>query len=220
MSLSENQKQIYNLYLRAFRINNNQPFRAKKDFSDVETDIEKLTSLQKIEKVFQKYPAFFNKTYFDAPYKIYSDEKKYYSLKFFGSQKGISTCIAYYKILLQSSPEEQLDYIKDSFKFVAQFCEGKKIPLELYVRHCSVSQNDCLIHLKEHKISWYSVFGIPGFFEMLNNLPKDEFELYYGSDVELNVLLNRFRSSQKTTEYVSELKRKISGYLQKRLAEK
>jgi hypothetical protein len=54
---------------------------------------------------------------------------------------------------------------------------------------------------------------------MLNNLPKDEFELYYGSDVELNVLLNRFRSSQKTTEYVSELKRKISGYLQKKLAE-
>lgn len=220
MSLTENQKQIYNLYLRAFRVNNNQPFRAKKDFSDIEKDPEKLASLGKIEKVFQRYPSFFNKTYFDAPYKIYNDDKKFFSLKFYGSQKGITTCIAYYKTLLQSNPEEQLDFIKDSYKFIAMFCEDKGIPLERYVSYCSVSQNDCLIHLKEHKISWYTVFGIPGFFELLNNLPKDEFELYYGSDVDLNYLLNKYRGSFKTQEYSSELKKKISSYLQKRLAEK
>lgn len=219
MILTEKQKQIYNLYLRAFRINNNQPFKPKKNFSDIETNAEKLTSLQKIEKVFCKYPAFFNKIYFDAPYKIYNDEKKYYSLKFYGSQKGISTCIAYYKVLLQSNPEEQFEFLKDSYKFIGRYCEEKHIPLELYSSYCSVSQNDCLLHLKEHKISWYVIFSLPGFYELIHNLPHDEFELYYGSDISIDSLYNKYKSSFKTQEFLSDIKRKITIYLQKKLAE-
>lgn len=220
MTITETQKQIYNLYLRAFRVNNNKPFRAKKNFKDVESDIETLSHLQKIEKVFKKYPAFFNKTYFDAPYKIYDDDKKYYSLKFYGSQKGITTCIAYYKTLLQSDPGEQLEHLRDSYKFIAEFCEERNLLLEMYCRECSVSQNDCLMHLKEHKISWYAIFSVPGFYELLKSLPVDEFELYYGSNISLDYLYNRYQSSEVARNYCAELKRKISSYLQKKLAQK
>lgn len=220
MNLSENQKRIYNLYLRAFRVNNNQPFKAKKKFSDVEKDSEKMMQLQKLEKLFYRYPSFLNNFYFDAPYKIYNDDKKYYSLKFFSSSKGISTCIAYLKLLQQSDPEQQFEYFKDSYRFIAQFCEKHNLRLEQYTKHCSVSQNDCLIHLKEHKISWFAVFSIPGFYELLYSLPCDEFELYYGGDVNLNSLLNRYKSSTKTQDYLTELNKKISQYLKKKLEQK
>ena len=87
--LTEKQKQIYNLYLKAYRQNNNQPFRAKKNFSDIEKNEKKIFELAKLEKIFQKYPAFFSQKYFDAPYKIHNDEKKYYSLNFYSSPKLI-----------------------------------------------------------------------------------------------------------------------------------
>ena len=220
--LTEKQKQIYNLYLRAFRTNNNLPFRAKKKFSDIETDGEKLMSLQKIEKVFNKYPAFFNSMFFDAPYKIYDDQdgkSKWHSLKFYGSQKGITTCIAYYKTLMQSNPEEQFDFLKESYKFVTNFCIEKKITLDGYTRHCSVAQNDCLIHLKEHKISWYLVFDIPHFHDLLYRLPEDEFELYYGSDVDLTKMQAQYRSSQKTQDFLAGIRRKITPFIRQKISQ-
>jgi hypothetical protein len=217
--ITEQQKQIYNLYLRAFRVNNNSPFRAKKNFDDVESDGEKMISLQKIERVFQKYPAFFSKMFFDAPYKVYDDDKKFFSLKFYSSHKGISTCIAYYKVLLQGNPEEQFDFLKDSYKFVAKFCEERKINLNQYTKFCSVAQNDCLIHLKEHKISWFLVFNVPGFYNLLYNLPRDEFELYYGSSIDLYALYDRYNSSAKTRDFLDKIKGKIAQYLQKKVAE-
>lgn len=217
--LSARQRQIYNLHLKSFRLNNNQPFRAKKDFSDIEKSDEKVLSLQKIEKVFNSYPAFFDKMYFDAPYKIYKDEAKFYPLKFYASQKGITTCIAYYKILMESDPEEQFDIFKESYKFVANFCISKNITLNNYVKYCSISQNDCLLHLKSHKISWYLIFSIPNFYELLYSLPYDEFQLYYGSDVDLGALYNRYNSSFKTQKFLSNVKTTVSQFIQKRVAQ-
>lgn len=53
--ITEAQKNIYNWYLRAQRVNNNQPFRYRKNFDNL--DKEKFyPNLVKIEKVFQKYP--------------------------------------------------------------------------------------------------------------------------------------------------------------------
>lgn len=218
-SITERQKAIYNLYLKAFRVNNGGGWRAKKNFADVEKDPAKMISLQKLEQVFEKYPAFFSDTYFNAPYKIYSDEEKYYSLNFYSSFKGISTCIAYYKTLLQSSPEEQFDFMRDSYAFVGRFCASKGIPLERYTAHCSVAQNDCLIHLKEHKISWYLVFSIPHFYELLHNLPRDEFELYYGSDIDLNALYNRYSLSIKTQQFLAKKKSQITTFVSEKIAE-
>lgn len=215
IELTERHKQIYNFYLRAFRVNNNNPFRAKKDFKDVLKDPEKMMALQKIDNVFDKYPAFCSNLYFDAPYKIYRDEKPFYPLKFYGSQKGISTCLAYVKLLRNSNPEEQFEFIKESYKFVAEFCISKNIPLEHYPRYCSVAQNDCLKHLKEHKISWFLIFSIPHFHSLMNNLPPDEFQLYYGTDVSLSVLYSRYQSSLTTQKYLMAVKNKISEYITK-----
>jgi hypothetical protein len=80
-----------------------------------------------------------------------------------------------------------------------------------------VAQNDCLIHLKQHKISWYVVFSIPEFYNLLYNLPKDEFELYFGSSMNLQNLYNKYQGSQKTKEFLSKVQEKIARYIRKQL---
>jgi hypothetical protein len=216
-SITEIQKRIYNLYLKALRVNNNKPFRPRKDFKKMESDLLTLTYLKKLEDVFKKYPAFFSDAYFDAPYKLYSDKEANYNLKFFSSQKGISTCIAYYKSLRDGEPNKQHQFIKDSFQFVAQFCLDKGITLEKYTSYCSVSQRDCLKHLKEHKISWYAVFGIPHFYDILHNLPSEEFEMYFGGDVDIVELHDRYLSCKETVQMVAKIKDIIAKFLRKNL---
>ena len=216
-TINDIHKRIYNLYLRAYRINNNQPFRAKKNFKDVEDDAEILSYLKKQENVFKKYQAFLNDNYFNAPKIIYPDDKKYFSLKFYSSQKGITTCIAYYKLLLQTNPENQIEFFKESYKFIAEFCLEKCVELRDYVGYCSIAQNDCLKHLKEHKISWYVIFSIPGFYELLHNMPDDEFTLYYGSDIDIQELYTKYNNSSKTQNLLSEMRKKVSLFVQNSL---
>lgn len=215
--MTETQKQIYNLYLKAYRVNNGQPFRPKKHFKDIENDLEVCAQLEKLDGVFKKYPTFFNSTFFDAPYKIYPDDKKYFSLKFYSSQKGITTCIAYYKTLIMADPETQFEFFKQSFKFIAEFCIEKSLELTDYVAYCTISQNDCLKHLKEHKISWYVVFTIPGFYDLLRKMPEDEFELYYGSDIDIDTLYDRYSLSIKTRKYLADITKMIKIYIKRSL---
>lgn len=217
--ITEIQKKIYNLYLKSLRVNNNKPFRPRKDFKKLESNVTTVSYLKKLEDVFKKYPAFFSDAYFDAPYKIYSDEDSVYTLKFFSSQKGISTCIAYFKALRDGEPDKQHQFLKDSFHFIAEFCIEKGLTLETYTSYCSVSQRDCLKHLKEHKISWYSVFGIPNFYDILHNLPSEEFEMYFGSDVDIVQLHDRYLSCRETVQLVSKIKDIVSKFLKKKLAQ-
>lgn len=215
--LSDNKKKIYNLYLKSYRTNNNKPFREKKDFSDILKKDKTLVSLTKIENIFKKYPAFFSKDYFDAPYKIYDDPKKYYPLEFYSSQKGITACVSYLNWLRDSDPEVQFEHFKNSFKFIANFCVEKGINLHEYTKHRSVVQYDCILHLKEHKISWYTIFAFSDFYSLLYNLPKDEFELYFGDKVDLAEIYSRYTRSTKTINYMNSLKEKVAWYVRKEL---
>jgi hypothetical protein len=213
--ITEPQKRIYNYYLRSFRINNNNPFRPKKKFDDLKED--KKNQLIKLEKFFIKFPHLFNADFFDAPYILYQDEKKYYGLDFYASNKGLSTCINYYKFLQQTNPDNQLDYIKNSLKFITNFCIEKNIPIDGYTSYRSVAQNDCLKHLKEHSISWYCVFFIPRFRDLLYDLPKDEFELYFGSDIDLNDMEQKLINSTDAKRILVEGIKKITTFVQKKL---
>ena len=91
----------------------------------------------------------------------------------------------------------------------------KGIPLEHYVKYRSVAQLDCLKHLKEHKISWYVVFSIPGFFDTLYTLPRDEFELYFGDDVNLFEIQRKYNNSPKTQNFLYRVQKIISLYIEK-----
>jgi len=214
--MSEQQKWIYNLYLKAYRTNNGNPFRPKKDFTGFE-DKPEYAEILKLTAFFNKYPHLLTIDFFNAPYKLYNDEKKYYSLKFFASPRGLKTCMNYFKTLIDSNPDEQIESIKDSLKFIAGFCIEKKIKMGEYYRYKSVIQPDFLIHLKEYKLNWYIVFGIKNMFDEIYAMPLDEFELYFGSHLNINELYNKFNNSKRAKIVVKEGVRKIEDFIAKKL---
>jgi len=214
--VTETQKNIYNWYLRAQRVHNNLPFRYRKNFDRIENE-KFYPSLVKIEKFFTQFPHFLRKEFFDAPYVVYKDEKKYYSLDFFSSMKGISTCVAYFKICQQQKPDEQMDFIKDSLKFIAKFCIANKIHLKDYVRYKSIAQNDCLKHLKNHQISWYMAIALNGFLALLLGMPRDEFTLYFGDEIDLNKLIGAYGSSILAKPFIETRLKELDNLITKNL---
>lgn len=210
--MTAKQQEIYNFYLKAYRTNNNKPFKPKKDFSKFESKPEYLDIL-KLDKFFDKHPHLLNMAFFDAPYKIYTDEKKFYNLKFYASVKGFTTCIAYYKLLQNKDPDEQIDSIKESLIFIKRFCEDNKLTLDRYFKYASVAQYDFLKHIKEHKINWYVAVGMQRGIELLYGLPKDEFILYYGPDVSLSEIRSKLLSSKSAKNLISEGEKRIENHL-------
>lgn len=214
--ITDIQKNIYNWYLRAQRVNNDKPFKYRKNFDNL--DKEKFYPyLLKIEKVFEKYPHLMRREFFDAPYKIYKDEKKYFGLDFFSSLRGLSTCLAYFKLLSQQQPDDQLEFLKDSLKFITVFCKDHGLMLNQYVRFKSIAQNDCLKHLKNHQISWYLVMAIPGFLHLIQTMPKDEFALYFGEDIDMNFLITAYASSKVAKPFLEKKVKEIDEFLMKKM---
>lgn len=213
--ITDTQKQIYNLYLRSLAEGSDRPYKVRKNFDNLKT--EYIEELKKLEAFFIKFPHFLRYEYFQAPYKIYQDEKKYYSLKFYSGYKGMQTCLAYFKSLKESDPDGQLDYLKESLKFITNFCLEKGIQLEQYPDYKSVAQKDFLIHLKQHKVSFYAAFAINSIYYQLVNLPSDEFELYFGPDVDLHDMYNRYQGSRKAKEWLEENVEKIEKYIKNNL---
>ena len=216
--LTDIQKQIYNWYICAQRRNNGKPSRFRKDFSKFNTE-KYLVPLQKIEKTFEKYPHLKRSEFFDAPFLVYRDKEQYYSLDFYASQKGLMTCISYFKLLEQQKPDEQLEYIKESLKFITNFCLEHSLLLNQYTNYKSVAQNDCLKHLKQHQISWYLVLAIPHFLRLIQSLPEDEFILYFGSEIDLNFLIASYASSKVTRQFLEKKVRELDIFLIKKAVE-
>jgi hypothetical protein len=211
--MTEKQKQIYNLYLASTRKVANKPFKIRKNFDGFEEKPEFLY-IQRLEKTFEQYPHLMKSAFFEAPYKIYQEEKKFFDLKFFSSSKGLSTCIAYINILDRKSPAEQLEFIKESIKFIYTFCAEKKIQFCDYPHYKSVAQNDCLKHLKEHRISWYLIFDIPGFQSLCSDMGEDQFQLYFGQDKNIGEYLINLSSHPEIRNFI----RKGLKLIEKKLA--
>jgi hypothetical protein len=217
--ISDIQKTIYNWYIRALRSRNDKPFRYRKNFDNIEND-KCYPYLVKLETFFSKYPHFLRKEFFEAPYHVYQDVKKYFGLDFYASMKGMATCMAYFKLLQQQNPDDQIDFIRESLKFIGQFCEEHNLMFSEYIRYKSIAQNDCLKHLKNHQISWYLVPAIPGFVELIQDMPRDEFILYFGSDIDLMQIITTYNNSTIARNFIQQKTRFLEQFLLNKLKQR
>jgi len=209
--ITDKQKQIYNLYIRSTRVNKGKPFKYRKNWDNFNDPII-ITRLAKIEKLFEKYPHFFCEDFFDAPYKLTGNTDDTFGLKWYTTHAAIAAFVNYARLRREQNPDEQLEHIKNSIRFIAEYCISKKITLDKYATYQSVVQPDCLIHLKEHKISWYLVFDIPGLYNTLYSLAADEFALYFG-DVNLHEIQIRLKSSTKAQRLINKAIHKLKEHL-------
>jgi predicted HD phosphohydrolase len=98
------QKLLYNVHLSVSRNAKNQPYRARKDFSKIDSKTD--FCLKKLSVFFESHKEINPKDFFKAPYEIYSKDE-HFDLKFFTSQRAINV----YKIFMESKKRVEVSQL-------------------------------------------------------------------------------------------------------------
>jgi hypothetical protein len=181
------EKNIYNNYL-VTRKYQNKPFKLKKNWEGFEND-KNYTHIQKLSRLFEKFKMTSTndvERYFYAPYGLYGN-KDFYDLKWYSSQKAISTYSKYKKRLeLSVDSDEMIEKIKKSLLFIAEYCENNDIKLKDYINY--VENDFCTFsfmkHIKEGKISIYCMFYFDDFESLVSSIEPEERNVLFGNIIE------------------------------------
>jgi len=193
------EKYIYNCYLETSRKLNDKPFRYRKDFDGFE-DKEEYVYINKLGSLFKKFPNLNVKDFFEAPFFVYSE--KYFDLKFYTTQRAIKAYTIYQSKFLLDVPdhEQVIEKIKDSYKFIYNFCKDNSIKIEKYTEFKSKENkiHDFLIHLKDRKVSLYCLFTFPNFDKILREYDADTKNFLFGDTLQnLNFYRTKYYSSSR-----------------------
>jgi hypothetical protein len=212
-NVTENEKNIYNCYLKNSR--KGQPYTPRKDFSNIDQNI--VVFLKKISSFLSRYPHIRMDDYFKAPFVLHPDED-YPHISFFTGLAAIKNYSIFKKQQEDENPENQIDAIKESFKFIGLFCLENKIPFEKYATHKTGYMISWLNHYREHRINPYSLMEINGIFDIVNSLPEDEIELFVKNlNDKMVAFKTRYNSSPSTKKLVKEATNKIKLFVRKNL---
>jgi hypothetical protein len=157
MSLTEQEKKIYNTYLQASR--RGKPFTYRKNFSNINSDT--YVHLKKLSSFFKHNPTVGISEYFSAPFEYYKDEE-YFDLGFFITPRAIK-CYTLYKQKQEKQNPDSVEVIKQCKEccvFIYKFCKDNHITLDEYARKTIGTTPAFLQHLREHKINFYTLHGL------------------------------------------------------------
>lgn len=156
------EKLIYNTYLKVSRSENKLPYKFRKNFDSIKD--KDFICIKKLNLFFKKFPHVNMDEYFAAPYRMYPDEK-YFGLDYFTTMKATKAYTLHQKKKAFQDPDniEQLENIKNSLKFILQYCKQNNIEIKNYISHQIGNTNAFILHLKEHKINVFCLFGFPDF---------------------------------------------------------
>lgn len=202
-SLTEFEKHIYNTHLRISRSRKDLPFKYRKDFSYL-NDVY-INSLKKIAMFLAKFPHIKLENFIKAPYEIYSDQE-YFDLEYYTTLKATKAYTLFEKRLetLDPDSEEQLSNIIEALKFISNFCLENNIPIDEYIKHLTNSTPSYILHLKEHRINVYTLFGFPSFEQNLRTIDNELLGFILGEDFTNNLSGFRFKffTSKKAKKLV------------------
>ena len=84
--MTEFEKSVYNTFLRVKRVEQNKPFRARKNFDKFE-DGDDYPYVKKLGMFFNKFSHIKMINFFTAPYRVYTDSVEQFDLKFYTSPR-------------------------------------------------------------------------------------------------------------------------------------
>lgn len=212
-NLSNKEKEIYNTYLKNSR--KGQPFMARKDFTDMDQSL--IVTIKKIGNILSKYNHIKTEDYFSA-FNILHPDDRYPNIEYFTTLAAVKIYTLFKKQQEDTDPEKQTEEIKESFRFIGMFCLENKITLEKYSTHKTGYMLSWLNHYREHRINPYSLMELDGIFSSLQNLQKDEIELFAKNlNEKIVAYRSRYASSQKTKTLVREATKKIKDFVKNNL---
>ena len=190
ISLTDFEQHIYNTHLRITRSRKGLPFKYRKDFSHL-NDIY-INSLKKISIFLVKFPHIKLENFIKAPYEIYSDQE-HFELDYYTTLKATKVYTLFMKRQEMLDPDngEQLKNIIESLKYISSFCKEQKIDLSNYTEHRTENNYSYILHLKEHRVNVYSLFGFPTFERNIRAFDPELLRFILGEDFLNN--LSKFR---------------------------
>lgn len=200
MSLTEQEKFIYNTFLIASRSVKNKPFKLRKDFASI--DDRTYGFLKKLSAFFSRNKNINIKDFFTAPHHVYTDQ--FFDLGFFTTLKAVKCYTQYVKSKETSSPdcEDTINKCKEICSFIYKFCKANNLTLEGYKSYINGSTPIVLQHLKDHKINFYIIHGL----NCENVLRRVESDIlnFFVSDFDSLLIQTRtiFQSSEKLKHVV------------------
>ena len=165
--------------MRISRTSKNKPFSYRKDFSDM--DDATLLHLHQISNLLFKYPHINPEDYFTAPFKVYPNAE-HFALDYYAGMGGVGAYSMYMKQLQEMPPdsEEQLNFIKDSLKYIGSFCIKNNITLEQYPEFKTGITYSWMKQIKKHEISVYVLMEFAEICNIIKEVAEDERELFLG----------------------------------------
>jgi len=197
MSVSQQEKLIYNKFLAVTRSAQNKPFKLRKKFENL--DDTTILCLKKLSLFFNRFRHVDIDTFFKAPWEIYLD-KGIFDLKFYTTQRALKVYTLYIQRQAQKKPdhEEQLYDIKRSLQYIYRFCSNVNISIDDYVSHTTDGLNTFVLHLKEHNVNIYTLFGFHDFENKLQQLDREQLKFILG---DLITNLSEFRTNYMSSQH-------------------
>lgn len=216
--ITDLEKHLFNKHLAVSRSERNKPFKIKRDFSNV-VDTDKHKFIRRISTLFLKHPEINPDIFFKAPYKLYPDVE-YFGLDYFSTMRAVKSYTMYKKQIFLQDPDSQVEYVKESLKFIANFCINHQIYFHQYPYHRSSDLFTWMQHYKQGKINVYSVMEFANIFSSVKNLAEDVQKFFVGEFVDqfqnLYVLYNK---STKLKPYIQKAIPVLSNFVEKQLTQ-
>lgn len=214
--ISELEKLIYNKHLLTSRRLRNKPCKSKKDFSDI-ANTDKHKFLKRISNLFKKHSEIDVDVFFQAPYILYPDVE-YFGLEYFSSMRAVRSYTLYKKQLFLQDPDSQLDSVKDSVKFIANFCIQNNLYLHQYPQHRTADMYTWMKHYKENKVNLYCMFMFSGVFSSVKELSQDLQTFFVSNFVEqFHTLHTKYNNSKEVKAFLTKAYSKISKFVENRV---
>lgn len=215
--MTNQEKHIYNSYLRISRSRQNKPFKLRKDFSKFEDD-KNYKFVIKLSNILSRNKSIDLEDYISAPYEVYGDDD-HYDLKFYTTQRAIKVYTTYTKKRMADDIDDEqiILKIKESLYFIYNFCKENDITLKEYISHKTNIMNSFVLHVQENKIIMYVLFGFSTFERELNKTPYEVREFILG-DLVRNI--DRYRKNFLASKKAKNVIRKGLSEIYKLQVEK
>ena len=214
--LSELEKHLYNKHLAVSRSLKNKPFKIKKDFNGI-IDTEKHKYLTRISTFFKKHPEVNPDTFFAAPYKLYPDVE-YFGLDYFSTMRAVKSYTMYKKQIFLQDPDSQIEQVKESLIFIANFCVKHNIYFHQYQYHRTSDLFTWMQHYKQNKINIYSVMEFTNIFSSVKSLAEDVQKFFVSEFVDqFQNMHSLYNKSTALRPYVKKAIPVLSTFVEKQL---
>lgn len=210
--ITETEKLIYNKYLATSRSSLGRPFKLRKNFEEFELDGNYLY-IKKLNLFFNNHKNINMDDFFKAPYIIYDNVETSFDLKFYISRKALKLYVLYQTKKLNDPVDSlnQLFFIKKSLEYILKFCKKNNLNIDEYTNHKTNDMYSFILHLKEHKISIYVLFGFEDAEPKLKALGDEMMAFIFGNlKNKFDIFRTRFYTSKKAKILVKEGIKKLA----------